>query len=304
MCSSILSQCKWNQDICKLVVERTLGRLVDGMSNVTSRPSQRLEHDSIFLARRSSRSLGKQRVHGASYCFAQYKMFVHITSLSCLLGDKVANARKPFNNATSTSRPDICVAAACITSADFVMHTITHGYISLIPRLHNYQHHHIVHISIISYIRTIDRSEGSAGCPRSIILGQGKGSSLLLCYSRRRVRRSGPGLRVSASAAESPRLGLLIECDGVLVDTHMDGHRVAFNRAFGVKLVTLLSHVQQSFWGKTCHTYVTRSTELLGSTCIRLHTFNRPFGIKLITRLGGRLGRSTSLESWAGTCQV
>lgn len=31
-------------------------------------------------------------------------------------------------------------------------------------------------------------------------------------------------------------LGIIIECDGALVDAHGEGHRVAFNRAFEVRL--------------------------------------------------------------------
>jgi hypothetical protein len=38
--------------------------------------------------------------------------------------------------------------------------------------------------------------------------------------------------RICAKAAE--KVGLLLECDGVVVDTHSEGHRVAFNRAFQV----------------------------------------------------------------------
>lgn len=29
-------------------------------------------------------------------------------------------------------------------------------------------------------------------------------------------------------------MGLIIECDGAIVDAHLEGHRVAFNRAFSV----------------------------------------------------------------------
>eukprot|EP00884_Botryococcus_braunii_P004901 jgi/Botrbrau1/14411/Bobra.0014s0058.1 len=56
-------------------------------------------------------------------------------------------------------------------------------------------------------------------------------------YLRRYVRRgvSWRGCRVKAASSPEnlPQLGLILECDGVLVDTHMDGHRIAFNRAFG-----------------------------------------------------------------------
>ena len=37
----------------------------------------------------------------------------------------------------------------------------------------------------------------------------------------------------STPAAAPP--GLILECDSVLVDTHVDAHRVAFNRAFAVR---------------------------------------------------------------------
>lgn len=37
----------------------------------------------------------------------------------------------------------------------------------------------------------------------------------------------------SGAGADAP-VGLLIECDGALVDAHVEGHRVAFNRAFSV----------------------------------------------------------------------
>ena len=36
----------------------------------------------------------------------------------------------------------------------------------------------------------------------------------------------------SSSESSSSHLGLVIECDGALIDAHVDGHRVAFNRAF------------------------------------------------------------------------
>ena len=32
-------------------------------------------------------------------------------------------------------------------------------------------------------------------------------------------------------------LGVIIECDGALVDAHGEGHRVAFNRAFSVRVL-------------------------------------------------------------------
>lgn len=40
----------------------------------------------------------------------------------------------------------------------------------------------------------------------------------------------------STSIGESHQYGLMIECDGVLVDIHKDCHRVAFNKAFEVCL--------------------------------------------------------------------
>lgn len=44
-------------------------------------------------------------------------------------------------------------------------------------------------------------------------------------------------------------IGLLIECDGVLLDVHKDGHRVAFNRAFQVS-----SHlVQRQHSASSCN---------------------------------------------------
>ena len=35
--------------------------------------------------------------------------------------------------------------------------------------------------------------------------------------------------------AEGGPIGILLECDGVLIDAHREGHRVAFNRAFTVR---------------------------------------------------------------------
>ena len=35
--------------------------------------------------------------------------------------------------------------------------------------------------------------------------------------------------------AEGSPIGILLECDGVLIDAHREGHRVAFNRAFTVR---------------------------------------------------------------------
>lgn len=57
----------------------------------------------------------------------------------------------------------------------------------------------------------------------------------------------------STSIGEPHQYGLMIECDGVLVDIHKDCHRVAFNKAFEVRLNLftvdvlhdLLSHVSR-----------------------------------------------------------
>lgn len=46
-----------------------------------------------------------------------------------------------------------------------------------------------------------------------------------------------------ASQDSKPQYGLLIECDGVLCDTHREGHRVAFNRAFSVSTSASYAHV-------------------------------------------------------------
>jgi len=43
-----------------------------------------------------------------------------------------------------------------------------------------------------------------------------------------------PVRAVAADQVSKPETGLLVECDGVLCDTHREGHRVAFNRAFSV----------------------------------------------------------------------
>ena len=37
-------------------------------------------------------------------------------------------------------------------------------------------------------------------------------------------------------------LGLIIECDGAIIDAHVDGHRVAFNRAFSVSGFSIVVH--------------------------------------------------------------
>ena len=50
----------------------------------------------------------------------------------------------------------------------------------------------------------------------------------------RKSRRTSRAIRPSAGGAARAPFGLLLECDGVLVDTHKDGHRVAFNSAFSV----------------------------------------------------------------------
>ena len=39
---------------------------------------------------------------------------------------------------------------------------------------------------------------------------------------------------MAGSGTDGQQLGVLLELDGVLVDTHRDGHRTAFNRAFAV----------------------------------------------------------------------
>ncbi len=57
----------------------------------------------------------------------------------------------------------------------------------------------------------------------------------------RRGRRTCRSIRTCASSGGGPSFGLLLECDGVLVDTHNDGHRVAFNRAFSVDYSYLCS---------------------------------------------------------------
>jgi hypothetical protein len=36
----------------------------------------------------------------------------------------------------------------------------------------------------------------------------------------------------SDSLADAPAGCLLLECDGAVLDMHMDGHRIAYNRAF------------------------------------------------------------------------
>ena len=43
-----------------------------------------------------------------------------------------------------------------------------------------------------------------------------------------------PVRAAAADQVSKPETGLLVECDGVLCDTHREGHRVAFNRAFSV----------------------------------------------------------------------
>ncbi|KAK9901645.1 hypothetical protein WJX75_006354 [Coccomyxa subellipsoidea] len=49
---------------------------------------------------------------------------------------------------------------------------------------------------------------------------------------RRQSRRTCRAIRPCASSTGRAPFGLLLECDGVLIDTHKDGHRVAFNSAF------------------------------------------------------------------------
>ncbi|CAK0770339.1 hypothetical protein CVIRNUC_003757 [Coccomyxa viridis] len=53
---------------------------------------------------------------------------------------------------------------------------------------------------------------------------------------RRGQRQTKNGVRMTRATADEgntkPAFGILIECDGVLCDTHREGHRVAFNRAF------------------------------------------------------------------------
>lgn len=41
-------------------------------------------------------------------------------------------------------------------------------------------------------------------------------------------------VRTVSELRQGAEIGVLLECDGVLVDVHMYGHRVAFNRAFAV----------------------------------------------------------------------
>ena len=38
----------------------------------------------------------------------------------------------------------------------------------------------------------------------------------------------------ASAAADDSTVGVIIECDGALVDAHVNGHMVAFNRAFSV----------------------------------------------------------------------
>ena len=56
---------------------------------------------------------------------------------------------------------------------------------------------------------------------------------------RRRVASSAPrGFQNDTDSSADPML-IIIECDGVLCDVHLDGHREAFNEAFTVGLYTL-----------------------------------------------------------------
>ena len=56
---------------------------------------------------------------------------------------------------------------------------------------------------------------------------------------RLRQRQAKNGRQMTRATAHEgdtkPQFGILIECDGVLCDTHREGHRVAFNRAFSVR---------------------------------------------------------------------
>ena len=49
---------------------------------------------------------------------------------------------------------------------------------------------------------------------------------------RQAAAGSGSSDEEASSSSSGERLGLIIECDGALVDAHVEGHRVAFNRAF------------------------------------------------------------------------
>ena len=74
-----------------------------------------------------------------------------------------------------------------------------------------------------------DTLSGISHCNLNITAGLDAGLRL------RHQRKGSCRVRAAEDGQESkPQYGLLIECDGVLCDTHREGHRVAFNRAFSV----------------------------------------------------------------------
>lgn len=58
---------------------------------------------------------------------------------------------------------------------------------------------------------------------------------LLLSAGQRQAQMKATAL--STGTGQPLKYGLMIECDGVLVDIHKDCHRVAFNMAFEVSFV-------------------------------------------------------------------
>lgn len=63
----------------------------------------------------------------------------------------------------------------------------------------------------------------------------------------------------STSIGEPHQYGLMIECDGVLVDIHKDCHRVAFNKAFEVCLILFKGHDLLLFHSITYNVWIVLS---------------------------------------------
>lgn len=83
-----------------------------------------------------------------------------------------------------------------------------------------------------------------------------------------RARQRAALLRTAAAegsnAGVGGPLGIIIECDGALLDAHGEGHRVAFNRAFAVRGHLCVGQPQQllplaAFVAAVCPTAVKRS---------------------------------------------
>lgn len=77
------------------------------------------------------------------------------------------------------------------------------------------------------------RSVGSPSIQRGSCRATGGSAAAARARQRAALLRTAAG--EGSDAGVGGPLGIIIECDGALLDAHGEGHRVAFNRAFAVR---------------------------------------------------------------------